>query len=274
MKTRIITGVVGGLILAGVLLLPPFALYLAFSLVCALAVWEMFSVLGLLKYKSITALSCAFAAVVPLCGWAFSRAMYIAALGVYLLLLVAVQLWKHDSIPVQDTALGFFFASFLSFGIACTAFCRAVGEQGLFYVLLAIVIAWGADIGAYFAGVFFGKHKLCPTISPKKTVEGFIGGWIVSVLASVGLAALWDALVWPGYVTPVYWQIAVVSFVLAPFSVMGDLFASVVKRQAGTKDYGNIMPGHGGVMDRFDSLLFVAPLLYGVLQVTALLQVG
>jgi phosphatidate cytidylyltransferase len=274
LKTRIITGVVGGALLLGVLFLPPIVLYSVFSLLCGLAVWEMFSALGLTKYKVITALSIVYAVIVPISGWAFSRPMFFAALGGYLLSLVAVQLWKHDSIPVQDTALGFFFATFLSFGIACVAFCRGVGEQGVFYFLLTLIIAWGADTGAYFVGVFFGKHKLCPVISPKKTVEGFIGGWIFSVLAAVLLALLWQKYFLPAGVLPSYWQIALTAFVLAPFSVIGDLFASVVKRQVGAKDYGNIMPGHGGVMDRFDSLLFVAPLLYAVLQFTTLLQVG
>ena len=145
-------------------------------------------------------------------------------------------------------------------------------ENGLAYVLLPMVISWMSDTGAYFTGSLFGKHKMAPVISPKKTWEGFFGGWAISV----GCTALFGVLYqWIGQVqleiSP--WQMAVLAVLLAPLSVCGDLLASKIKRQYNIKDYGNIMPGHGGVMDRFDSVILIAPILYMVLFAVQFLYV-
>jgi len=272
MKTRIITGLVAGALLIAVLLLPPFAAYCLFSLVCAVAVWEMFAALGLIKDRALTALSLVVSAVIPFCGWFESVPLLYLALAAYGMVLVGYQLYRHDTLEIKDTATAFFMTLILSLGISCAVYCRKLDDYGLMYLLIVLLIAWGSDIGAYFAGSFFGKHKLCPAISPKKTVEGFFGGWIFGVLCAVLVAFVWDMFWLPQTVAVCYWKVALVAFILSPLSVMGDLFASVVKRQVGAKDYGNIMPGHGGVMDRFDSLVFVAPLFFAALQILTLVQ--
>ncbi len=272
MKTRIITGLVCGALLIGVLLLPPIVAYCAFALIAAIAVWEMFGVLSLRSQHVLTAASMAFALAAPFFGWFESPLLVGIALAIYLLTLILHQLRCHETVSVKDTGVALFMTLLLSVGISSVVYCRTVNEYGLFYLFLNLFIAWMSDTGAYFAGSFFGKHKLCPEISPKKTVEGFIGGWIFSVAITLGFTLVCDVWILPETVTPIYWQIGVLAFLLCPLSVVGDLFASVVKRQTGAKDYGNIMPGHGGMMDRFDSLLFVAPLLYAALQFTTLLQ--
>ncbi len=272
MKTRIITGLVAGALLIAVLLLPPFAVYCAFSLICAMAVWEMFSVLGLTKDRALLVSSLLFAAATPFVGWFESVPLFYLALAAYGMLLVGYQLYRHNALQVRDTAAAFFMTLVLSLGISCAVYCRKIDDLGLMYLLVALLIAWGSDIGAYFVGSFLGKHKLCPAISPKKTVEGFFGGWVSGVLCALLVAFVWDVAFLPETATVSYLRVAALAFVLSPLSVMGDLFASVVKRQAGAKDYGNIMPGHGGVMDRFDSLLFVAPLFFAALQVMTLVQ--
>ncbi len=272
MKTRIITGVVCGALLIGILLLPPIVAYCAFALIAAIAVWEMFGVLALRSHRVLTAASMALALALPFLGWLKSLPLIAAVIIVYVLTLIFNQLRCHETLSIKDTGVAACMTLLLSIGISCAVFCRTVNEYGLFYLFLTLFISWMSDTGAYFAGSFFGKHKLCPNISPKKTVEGFIGGWIFAVAVTVGFAYIWKLLVLPETVTPIYWQIAAMAFVLCPLSVVGDLFASVIKRQMGAKDYGNIMPGHGGMMDRFDSVLFVAPLVYGALQFTILLQ--
>ncbi len=272
MKTRIITGAVAGALLIGILLLPPFAAYCGFAVVCAMAVWEMFSVLGITKERSLTVLSLLFAAAMPFVGWFESVPLFYLTFAVYGMAVIGYQLYKHETLQVRDTAVAFFITLMLSLGISCTVYCRKADDFGLLYMLMVLLIAWGSDMGAYFIGSFFGKHKLCPNISPKKTVEGFFGGWICGVLFALLIALLWDTFFLPTTVAVSYWQIAALAFVLSPLSVMGDLFASVVKRQVGAKDYGNIMPGHGGMMDRFDSLLFVAPLFFAALQVMTIIQ--
>ena len=113
-------------------------------------------------------------------------------------------------------------------------------------------------------GVFFGKHKMAPVISPKKTWEGFFGGWVISVGLTVLYGVICNAVM-DAQVLDLM-MLAVMAVVLAPLSVAGDLLASMVKRRTGIKDYGNIMPGHGGVMDRFDSVVFIAPLLVAAIM--------
>lgn len=141
------------------------------------------------------------------------------------------------------------------------------GWDATFMFILCCGIAWGADIFAYFAGYFFGKHKLAPTLSPKKTKEGAVGGVLGSValtwLLFVGYASIKPMLEGTTAVYAINGRQLAMLAVLAVFGsvlgMIGDLFASAVKRQTGIKDYGNIMPGHGGVLDRFDSVLLVSP---------------
>jgi len=119
---------------------------------------------------------------------------------------------------------------------------------------LVIITAFGTDIFAYFSGMFFGKHKLCPDLSPKKTVEGAVGG----VVGSVAFSALFGAL----FAKELLIHCIVIGILASPVSMLGDLTASAYKREMGIKDYGNLIPGHGGIMDRFDSVLFTAPFVY------------
>ena len=136
------------------------------------------------------------------------------------------------------------------------------GEYRLL-VWLVIFSAFGSDIFAYFTGFLLGRHKLCPAISPKKTVEGAIGG----VLGSVLICGIFGWVVIPGIAV----HCLIIGALGAVFSQLGDLTASIFKRKMGIKDYGNLIPGHGGVMDRIDSILFTAPLVYyyTVLVITA-----
>ena len=143
------------------------------------------------------------------------------------------------------------------------------GWDSTFMFVVCCTISWGADIFAYFAGYFFGKHKLAPTLIPKKTKECAVGGVVGSVVLT------WIFLVLYGLVKPFLEGTGVKTvFTARPFiflailalfgsflSIFGDLFASAIKRQVGIKDYGKIMPGHGGILDRFDSVLLVSPLV-------------
>lgn len=140
----------------------------------------------------------------------------------------------------------------------------------LFYMMIAAGSAWWADCGAYFTGTFFGKHKLIPHVSQKKTIEGLVGGIITAILGNL----LFITIYWLGVNNSIFFtndtQKVTVNFVyvcmltplLSLIGAFGDLCASQVKRQAGIKDFGTIMPGHGGILDRFDSLLAVAPAVF------------
>lgn len=123
-------------------------------------------------------------------------------------------------------------------------------------IWLVFLTAFGTDILAYFVGVTIGKHKLCPNLSPKKSVEGAVGGTVGSIV----LCCLFAVLM--GYGRDTLVSFAVIGFVGSIAAQLGDLSASALKRRMGIKDYGNLIPGHGGIMDRFDSVLFTAPLIY------------
>ncbi len=145
--------------------------------------------------------------------------------------------------------------------------------HGLMYLVMGLCGAWLADSGAYFAGTFFGKHKLCPEVSPKKTIEGFVGGIVVTGLLFMLINFAYSKIL-PNvsdYTVSVnYLEVFLLGVALAVVGTIGDLSASVLKRQCGIKDYGNIMPGHGGAMDRFDSVLFVAPCFYAFVSMISI----
>ena len=121
-------------------------------------------------------------------------------------------------------------------------------------VWLIVITAFGTDVMAYFSGYIFGKHKLCPKISPKKTIEGSIGG----ILGSVILSGLFGYFFMPDIIV----HCLVIGVLGGIVSQFGDLTASIFKRKMGIKDYGNLIPGHGGILDRFDSVLFTGPMVY------------
>ena len=122
------------------------------------------------------------------------------------------------------------------------------------YIWLVFIIAWGTDTFAYVFGMLFGKHKLCPSLSPKKTIEGSIGG----IIGAIGLTYLYIKYL----EIDAYWAFLLIAFIGSIVAQIGDLTASKIKRVTGIKDFGFIMPGHGGVLDRFDSILFIAPYTY------------
>ena len=131
-------------------------------------------------------------------------------------------------------------------------------EMGHYMYVLIFLGAWVSDTFAYFTGVLFGKHKLIPSISPKKTVEGAIGGVVFTLIAFVIYGLVLNKAF--SVSIPIYTFI-ILGLLLPVVSQIGDLIASAVKRQYGIKDYGNLFPGHGGVLDRFDSVMLVAPTL-------------
>ena len=131
-------------------------------------------------------------------------------------------------------------------------------DFGRYLVLIPFAVAFMSDSGAYFVGCRFGRHKLAPVISPKKSVEGVFGGVVFSVLGMLIYALVID-LVFDYQIS--YVNAAVYGFIGSLGGVFGDLCFSVIKRQTGIKDYGNLLPGHGGVLDRFDSMLVVGPVV-------------
>ncbi len=158
------------------------------------------------------------------------------------------------------TSLTYIICSFTALGVL-----PYINNGGIWNLSLVFLAAWGTDVFAFFVGTFFGKHKLIPEISPKKTVEGAVGAVIIDIGAFilfgfiVGRAA--PHFVSSYTVTPNYLVLALCGLILSVVSQLGDLVASLIKREHGIKDYGNLLPGHGGMLDRFDSVLSVTTVL-------------
>lgn len=133
-------------------------------------------------------------------------------------------------------------------------------ERGFWLLLWTMALVWIGDTGAYFAGLLFGRRKLAPAVSPNKTVEGLAGCLLTTAAAAVALEAWWRLGLGP-------WHALALALIVTSFSTLGDLVESKLKRLAGVKDSGSLLPGHGGVLDRFDSLMFAAPAVYWYIKI-------
>lgn len=256
LKARIVTALIlaSGL-LAALFLLPRLATVAVFSVVVAVAAWEW---AGLLKagerqrwlFGLITLLPCAtlytFGMTVPLLVGMWTVAM------VFWLLLVP--LWFHQRWSLHADALGLLLGWLLL--IPSWAGMVTLYERSPWLLLAALALVWVADIAAYFSGRAFGRHKLAPSISPGKTWEGAGGGAIAVIAYAIAVGCLTDRL---PLLMPHYLLAALGLLLLTAVSILGDLFESLVKRQAGVKDSSALLPGHGGVLDRIDSLTSALP---------------
>jgi len=178
----------------------------------------------------------------------FYMLWFLAVLIMSLLYLFNIE--NREIADAMATMTGIFYVVFLSFHVTLV---DQIGEYGIL-VWLIFITAFGTDTMAYFTGYAIGKHKLAPKISPKKTIEGSIGG----IFGSVLLCGLFGYFVIPGLLL----HCIIIGILGGVISQFGDLTASIFKRKMGIKDYGNLIPGHGGILDRFDSVLFTAPMVY------------
>ena len=274
MKTRVITAIIG----IAVLILVLFTFNtLVFNLVVAgitlLAMHEVYAALGFERADwPLYGVLVPYTLLVMLSSEDFIRAMLM--MGSFF-----VVLFYSIYLVVRNGTVSFQKASGLAMFSGIILFCfyslirlkmllpiEEYGYDAVFFILLILCFAWGGDTCAYFAGRAFGKHKLCPVVSPKKTVEGAIGGVLgtmfFGVLATVIYSVAADRMEMfsrSNVGVSMYIIIGLLGMVAAVLGIYGDLFASVVKRQCGIKDYGTIFPGHGGILDRFDSVMFIAP---------------
>ncbi|WP_443712356.1 phosphatidate cytidylyltransferase, partial [Ruminococcus bicirculans (ex Wegman et al. 2014)] len=230
-----------------------------------LAIYEIFRATKMTEHKYQTIACCAFAfvdAFMPVFyrhGWLyfFSYKLY---MGLFAIAMCLLYLKEHTKFQYTEFFFMLGVGILLPYSFSTLVTMAGLGGKGVFMIVLTLAAAWLADSGAYFAGTFFGKTKLCPEISPKKTVEGLIGGVISNGILML-IISLFYQFVLKG--EPIhYLGVLIAGMLAALIGLVGDLTASVIKRQTGIKDYGNIMPGHGGIMDRFDSVLLVAPFMY------------
>jgi phosphatidate cytidylyltransferase len=264
MKLRLLTALLGIaffipiIIFSHTLLLPIAAA--AFS---AMAVFELFRCIGAGKKYLYLGISLAFAVAMPLLvGFLYKSVLsYIGIVAMatcaFLTLMFATLVFGMGKEKFSAVAQMVICVLYVTYGFTSLALLRQL-ENGFYLFLMPFVVAWMTDSMAYFSGMLFGKHKLCPSVSPKKTVEGAIGGLVLGSGLCLLIAFVLDKL---DLVSPNYLFLGVSLLVLSFLSQLGDLFASLIKREYAVKDFGNLFPGHGGVMDRFDSIIFLAPIV-------------
>ncbi len=271
MKKRIITAIAAIIII----LVPCFfllhTLYLAvlISIFSAIGVYEIIHATGG-KNNFTAALSCISAAVIPfLIHFKVSIPFAPVAAG-FVLLYLLIMVLMHKKTSFSDILTALFSMTAIPLGLSVFIILRDCyitypnlygKEYGIFYILLAMFSAWGTDTFALFCGKLFGKRKLCPNISPNKTVEGAIGGVICAAVMNTVLFLIFDNFFFTMHTISIF-ELIIISAVLSVAGIFGDLAASVIKRNHSVKDFGNIFPGHGGVMDRIDSCLAVLGALY------------
>lgn len=263
MKTRTITAIVLTLICIPVLLLSDYVVYPIFlSLLSAVAVNEIMACLGLSKKYALTAPAYVIAAAMPLVAYFLGKENLATLLrvmfAVYFLLLIyyfAVAVFYRGALKFTEISEAFTFILYVTLSFTALSVMRYI-QRGAFTFVIVFIGAWSCDTFAYIFGSLFGKHKLIEEISPKKTVEGSVAGVISAILIVLLYGLIIDLAVKDISVN--YLTLAVSGLVISLISQIGDLIASLVKREHGIKDYGKIFPGHGGVMDRFDSILAVS----------------
>ncbi len=258
MKTRVIAAAaLLPLLLLIVLVAPKVFTAILFGAMAAIAVYELLNGAGLVKNLRlcIYTMVCAFWCVLW-CGLQISYAWLLLGILMIWVILFAEMMLSDMKLTFDKTAVC--LAGGVIIPLLLGSLVRIHSwEKGRFYILIPFVMAFLSDTGAYFAGLSFGKHKLAPVISPKKTIEGVAGGVVGAILG----VCIYTWVLETFFSMEVNYAAAIIyGMVGSAGAVFGDLCFSVIKRQTGIKDYGNLIPGHGGILDRFDSMMIVGPL--------------
>jgi CDP-diglyceride synthetase len=275
MKTRIISAVVALVLLGVVMFLGREFLGIFVFIFAVIGIHEFYGAMSNGGYKPVRIagyLSCfsllyiIFSGISPSMGAIKDSYTHIRVLALLIFLLMAIVfctlIFKHNDHNVADAAvtiLGIFYVVFL---FSFVILVRYMTGRGDLYIWLVFIGAWIPDTAAYFTGVAIGRTKILPVVSPKKSLEGSIGGVIGCVAMMTGVGMYLNTLgIYGSEGIPVYHYV-ILGILCGVISQIGDWTASAIKRYVGIKDYGRLMPGHGGVLDRFDSILFVAPVVY------------
>ncbi|WP_437919428.1 phosphatidate cytidylyltransferase [Sphingobacterium sp. LRF_L2] len=263
MRTRAITGFFFIAVLIGAVLFGAYSFLTFFSIIGTASVYEFYKMVQAKDKKPLIFLGTA-AACFALVLWSL---VILGIIGeknllwvlVMILFIYIAALFRKRSLPIEDISYSLFgiiyaavpFGIFMSLGFIN-------GIYNAYIPLGFLILLWTNDTGAYLAGRSFGRRKLFERISPNKTWEGFIGGVLLAVVVALNLAQYFGSLLG--------WQWVCMAFIIGIFGTCGDLVESMLKRNLGVKDSGNLLPGHGGLLDRFDGLLMAAPLVYMLLK--------
>lgn len=273
LKPRLLTAVVG---------IPVILIFLFFAEMWTTLVSIVIGIVSafmIYEYLSAVKLINKFAISVPCILFPFALSILISTNFVYLLLFIfmliifSAMIFMHEKLTFSDVSYALLGTLLVSFGMSSLSYICASGTAITFYFVVAFSLPWMADAGGFFVGAVLGSHKLCPKISPKKTVEGAIGGIVFCIISSFVIGLIFQYLIMPE-VTINFWALLLIGAIDAPLSILGDLSFSLIKRNLNIKDYGSIFPGHGGMLDRFDSIIFTAPVIIAVHQFIPFITLG
>ena len=259
MKTRVITAAVLIPVLLLILLAAPkIVLALVWGAMLSVAAYELLYRTGLVQHVRLVVYAAVMAFAVSM--WSFFGAMHAyAVLGVLVFMAVLFGELMYDHVKITFDKISMCFVAGLLIPILLSSLVRIQTLKiGRYVILIPFIVAFASDAGAYFVGRALGKHKLAPVISPHKTIEGVAGGMLSAIVCMI----LYTLIMQFGFKFRVNYLYAILYGLIGSIAgTFGDLCFSVVKRQTGIKDYGTIIPGHGGILDRFDSMTMVGPLM-------------
>lgn len=269
MKERIVSACVITVLFMGLAVFSynKWVLCVFLALISAISLGEVLFTTKYIESKFLMLISILFAVSIPVSITLFpdfKSTTAITAIFVFALILFLSLIIAHKTFKLEHLSVVFIMSIIIPFFLSTIIYMRRM-EFGIYYLIAVFMASWGTDTGGYVFGKMFGRNKMSPQISPKKTWEGAIGGAISTavLLLSLAFAAQTFEGTQVNYVT-----LSIFAVVGSIAAILGDLSASLIKRNFGVKDFGSVIPGHGGIMDRFDSVLFVAPMLFLIINLT------
>ena len=260
-KTRLISGIILVIIALATIISGSWILFFTLLAVSLIGMRELYKVMKVSdEHVTVLELVGYLGAVLYYIAMRFDFGSYgTMAIIISMILILFVYVFgypKYHAEQVMAAFFGFFYVAVMLSYVYQTRMLTA----GAYIVWLIFLCSWGCDTCAYCVGMLIGKHKMSPKLSPKKSVEGAIGGVVGAALLTVIYGMIFKNAM--GVTTQHVWIMAAISAVGALISMVGDLTASAIKRNYEIKDYGKLIPGHGGILDRFDSVIFTAPMIY------------
>lgn len=266
--TRLISGVILLAVMIGAVCIGGPVLFGFLLIVSLIGMFELYRATNVRKQSEnlLTIVSYAGAIGFYVLVWFGARDYYMPGVCVAMIALLFIYVFTYPNYHADQVMTAFFGIVYVAVSLSFIYQIRYL-EDGQFSVWLVFICSWGCDTMAYVAGRLFGKHKMAPVLSPKKTVEGAIGGVIgAAVIGAIYAAVIGKYLHTGGNKILIF---ALIGAAGALASMVGDLAASAIKRNHNIKDYGNLIPGHGGILDRFDSVIITAPIIYLMAYATA-----
>ncbi len=261
MLKRIISAVLGIPLLIVLVFFGGISLKIATAIFSVIGLYEFYKAVNINnEIKKINNIGYIFGLIFPFIILKLSINSYFIFSSLFILILLLSMIKNYEKHNIRDVTITFFGFYYVCFLLTHILLIRQQ-TNGLIIVWLIFITAWGSDTGAYFTGKFLGKHKLAPKLSPNKTIEGSLGGILLSTILCIIYGLVINKM-FSIDIENLALKFSIIGIIGSIMGQLGDLTASAIKRYTGIKDYGNLMPGHGGVLDRFDSILFTAPLVY------------